>query len=87
MSASKNKIFQTTSFLSKSNSSYIELMYEKYSEDPNNVPESWRQYFEGINDNQDLIKKEVSGASWSPKKLKHIPDIDQIFMKNSFQKI
>ena len=76
MSASKNKIFETTSFLSKSNSSYIELMYEKYSNSPDNVPESWRQYFEGINDNQDLVKKEVSGASWSPKKLKHTSDID-----------
>ena len=70
MSASKNKIFQTTSFLSKSNSSYIELMYEKYCNSPNDVPESWKQYFEGINDNQDLVKKEVSGASWSPKKNK-----------------
>jgi 2-oxoglutarate dehydrogenase E1 component len=76
MSASKNKIFETTSFLSKSNSSYIELMYEKYSNSPDNVPESWRQYFEGINDNQDLVKKEVSGASWTPKKLKHTSDID-----------
>ena len=76
MSASKNKIFETTSFLSKSNSSYIELMYEKYSNNPDNVPESWRQYFEGINDNQDLVKKEVSGASWTPKKLKHTSDID-----------
>jgi len=70
MSASKNKIFQTTSFLSKSNSSYIELMYEKYCNSPSDVPESWKQYFEGINDNQDLVKKEVSGASWSPKKNK-----------------
>ena len=76
MSASKNKILETTSFLSKSNSSYIELMYEKYSNSPDNVPESWRQYFEGINDNQDLVKKEVSGASWTPKKVKHASDID-----------
>jgi len=76
MSASKNKIFQTTSFLSKSNSSYIELMYEKYCNSPSDVPESWKQYFEGINDNQDLVKKEVSGASWSPKKIKSPSDID-----------
>ena len=71
MSASKNKIFETTSFLSKSNSSYIELMYEKYSDSPNDVPESWRQYFEGINDNKDLVKKEVSGASWSPSSISY----------------
>ena len=76
MSASKNKIFQTTSFLSKSNSSYIELMYEKYCTSPNDVPESWKRYFEGIDDNRDLVKKEVSGASWSPKKIKSSSDID-----------
>ncbi len=76
MSASKNKIFETTSFLSKSNSSYIEQMYEKFCNNQNDVPDSWKQYFEGINENQDIIKKESVGASWSPKKLKSSSEID-----------
>ena len=76
MSASKNKIFQTTSFLSKSNSSYVEEMYEKFCNNPSDILESWRQYFEGINETHNIIKKELSGPSWSPKKIKSISDID-----------
>ena len=73
MSASKNKIFETTSFLSKSNSSYIEQMYEKYCEDPNGIPVSWKDYFEGLGENIQLIKKDTSKVSWEPKK----PSINQ----------
>jgi len=76
MSAYKNKIFQTTSFLSKSNSSYIEEMYEKFCNSPDDVPDSWRQYFDGITDNHDIAKKEISGVSWAPKKMKLSSDID-----------
>ena len=57
MSSSKSKIFETTSFLSKSNSSYIEEMYEKFCENPNLVPDSWKQYFEGIDDGKQSQKK------------------------------
>ena len=76
MSAYKNKIFQTTSFLSKSNSSYIEEMYEKFCNSPDDVPDSWRQYFDGITDNHNIVKKEISGVSWAPKKMKLSSDID-----------
>ena len=56
MSSSKNKIFETTSFLSKSNSSYIEEMYDIFK-DPNLVPNSWQQYFEGIDDGKKSQKE------------------------------
>ena len=46
MSSSKSKIFETTSFLSKSNSSYIEEMYEKF------IPEKLNQVL------NEKIKKE-----------------------------
>ena len=61
-------------------------MYEKYSNSPDNVPESWRHYFEGINDNQDLVKKEVSEHHGHQKNLKIPLILIQIFMKNLFQK-
>src|SRR5210317_1301350 len=76
MSASKNKVFQTTSFLSKSNSSYIEQMYEKYCHDPNQLPDSWKQYFDALGEEKELINKETNGASWAPKKIKSNVDID-----------
>ena len=76
MSASKNKVFQTTSFLSKSNSSYIEQMYEKFCHDPNQLPDSWKQYFDALGEEKELINKESNGASWAPKKIKSNVDID-----------
>ena len=63
MSSSKNKIFETTSFLSKSNSSYIEEMYDKFCKDPNLVPNSWQQYFEGIDDGKAISVNVGSGLS------------------------
>ena len=76
MSASKNKVFQTTSFLSKSNSSYIEQMYEKFCNDPNQLPDSWKQYFDALGEEKELINKETNGVSWAPKKIKSNVDID-----------
>ena len=74
MSSSKNKIFETTSFLSKSNSSYIEEMYDKFCKDPNLVPNSWQQYFEGIDDGKQS-QKEKTRVSWEPKKIKSSSEI------------
>ena len=75
MSSSKNKIFETTSFLSKSNSSYIEEMYDKFCKDPNLVPNSWQQYFEGIDDSKQSQKVKTR-VSWEPKKIKSSSEID-----------
>lgn len=78
MSSSKNKIFETTSFLSGMNSSYIDELYEKYAKDPQSIQESWRDFFSGLAENKELIQKETDGASWSPQKLKnkHNEDLD-----------
>ena len=78
MSSSKNKIFQTTSFLSGMNSSYIDDLYEKYVKDPQSIEESWRDFFFGLAEKKELIQKEKDGASWSPQKLrnKHNEDLD-----------
>ena len=67
-----NIIFQQTSFLQGSNSPFIEELYLKYLNDPNSIPESWVEFFKGLNENQDIIRKEISGPSWSPAKSKKI---------------
>ena len=58
MSSSKSKIFETTSFLAN----LIHLILKKCMknfENPNLVPDSWQQYFEGIDDGKNLkIKKQ-----------------------------
>ena len=78
MSSSKNLEFKKTSFLSKSNSGFIERMYLKFINKDSNLPESWKYYFEGIGDDLSTITKEINGPSWSQKKK---IDIDEIQKK------
>ena len=78
MSLSKNLEFEKTSFLSKSNSAFIEQMYLKYIGKDTDLPESWKDYFEGIGDELDIIAKEINGPSWSP--IRKI-DIDELQKK------
>ncbi|MDA7714270.1 2-oxoglutarate dehydrogenase E1 component [Candidatus Pelagibacter sp.] len=75
MSSSKNLEFEKTSFLSKSNSAFIEQMYLKFINKDKNLPESWQHYFEGISEDLNMIAKEINGPSWS---LKKKIDIDEI---------
>ena len=55
MSSSKNIEFEQTSFLSKSNSAFIEEMYTKYVEKDPALPESWKKYFETLGEDLNLI--------------------------------
>ena len=66
MSSSKNLEFEKTAFLSKSNSTFIEEMYMKYVNNDPNLPDSWKEYFNEIGDETDVIIKEINGPSWSP---------------------
>jgi len=75
MSSSKNLEFEKTSFLSKSNSAFIEQMYLKFINKDKDLPESWQNYFEGIDEDLSMIAKEINGPSWGIKKK---IDIDQI---------
>ena len=70
-----NIIFQKTSFLSGTNSSYIEKLYAKYVENPTSIPDSWRQFFEGLGDQKNNII-ESQGPSWAPSNIKHISNGD-----------
>ena len=68
MSSSKNLEYEKTSFLSKSNSIFIEEMYMKFVNNDPTLPESWKRYFIEIGDEKDIIVKEINGPSWSPSK-------------------
>ena len=79
MSSSKNLEFEKTSFLSKSNSAFIEQMYLKFINKDAELPESWKTYFEGIGDELSVIAKEINGPSWNHNKKKI--DIDELKKK------
>jgi len=79
MSSSKNLEYEKTSFLNKSNSAFIEQMYLKFINKDTDLPDSWKNYFEGIGDELNIIVKEINGPSWGPKKNK--VDIDELQKK------
>ena len=77
MSSSKNLEYKKTSFLSKSNSAFIEQMYLKFINRDSDLPESWKKYFLEIGEEVDVIAKEINGPSWSPVKKKINLDLIQ----------
>ena len=69
MSANKNNnIFEKTSFLGNNSSEFVETLYDDYLKNPSNLPEEWKNFFEGLNDKEEKIIKNFNGPSWSPKK-------------------
>ena len=69
MSSSKNNtIYKKTSFLAGNNSEFINEFYADYISDPNSLPESWRNFFNGLSDDEKLIYDNFKGPSWSPEK-------------------
>ena len=70
MSSPKNLEYKKTSFLSKSNNSFIEEMYIKYIEKDPTLPASWENYFNTLNEDLNLITKEIEGPIWKKNKKK-----------------
>ncbi len=69
MSSSKNNTtYKKTSFLVGNNSEFINEFYADYLSNPKSIPESWRQFFEGLSDDQKLIYNDIQGPSWSPER-------------------
>jgi len=63
-----NTIFEKTSFLQGSNSPFIEDLYLQYLKEPKNIPKSWADFFDDLDEDSDIIKKEILGPSWTPKR-------------------
>jgi 2-oxoglutarate dehydrogenase E1 component len=66
MSLTKNLEFEKTSFLTKSNSAFLEQMYLKYIKKDLDLPSSWKNYFDDLGDELDLVVNEIKGPSWAP---------------------
>ena len=61
--------FIKTSFLSGVNSSFIEKYYVQYLTNPSSLPNSWKLFFDGLGDEQDIITQNINGPSWAPEKI------------------
>jgi 2-oxoglutarate dehydrogenase E1 component len=66
MSLTKNLEFEKTSFLTKSNSAFLEQMYLKYINKDLDLPSDWKDYFDDLGDELDLVVSEIKGPSWAP---------------------
>ena len=67
-----NIIFEKTSFLQGGNSSFIKELYLQYLKNPTTMPQSWREFFDGLDEDKDAIHKEILGPSWAPRRNKSI---------------
>ena len=67
-SSNNNTIYKKTSFLAGNNSEFINEFYAEYLSDPKSIPKSWRQFFEGLSEEQKLIYHDLQGPSWSPER-------------------
>lgn len=56
--------------LSGINSEYIAHLYAQYCVNSNKVDVSWQAFFEGLNDDETALLKELNGASWTPEENK-----------------
>ena len=67
-SSNNNTIYKKTSFLAGNNSEFINEFYADYISDPNSLPKSWREFFDGLSDDEKLVYEDLKGPSWSPEK-------------------
>ena len=72
-----NSIYEKTSFLSKSNSAFIESLYLKYINSDPELPQGWKEFFDGLGDEKKYILNEIQGPSWAPNKINIKKIIDQ----------
>ena len=67
MSISSNRKLEETSFLSKSNSAFIEQMYLKYINKDKDLSVEWKKYFDDLKEDTSVAIKELEGPSWGKK--------------------
>ena len=86
-SSQDNNIFKKTSFLAGNNSAFIEEYYSEYLKDPSKLPQGWKEFFDGLKENREIISKTLEGPSWAPNKniKKNNLDSEDLFKEHSLE--
>jgi len=66
--SNKNFTYKKTSFLAGMNSEFINEFYADYISDPKSLPEGWKNFFDGLSEDEKLVFDDLKGPSWSPGK-------------------
>ena len=67
-SSNENTIFKKTSFLTGVNSEFINEFYADYISDPKSLPKGWKNFFDGLSEDEKLVFDNLNGPTWSPEK-------------------
>src|ERR1700749_2666563 len=59
-----NAAFALSSFLQGTNAAYIDDLYARFEQDPGSVDAEWQEFFKGLKDTPDDVRKNAEGASW-----------------------
>ena len=69
MDSDKNNLaLVKTSFLQGANISFIKELYLKYLSEPKSIPNSWMEFFDGLDEDHAVVVNEILGPSLTPKK-------------------
>ena len=61
MSSSDNNItLKKLTFLSGINSEFINKFYSDYLLDPRSIPDSWKNFFDGLSEDEKLVLQDLS---------------------------
>ncbi|ESQ74853.1 2-oxoglutarate dehydrogenase E1 component [Asticcacaulis sp. AC402] len=60
-----NQVFAETSFLYGANAVFIEMMQEKWAQDPTSVPPEWRAFFDSLMDKPETVKANAEAGGWA----------------------
>jgi 2-oxoglutarate dehydrogenase E1 component len=84
-SSHDNNVFKKTSFLAGNNSAFIEEYYLEYLENSSKLPPGWKEFFDGLKENQEIISKTLQGPSWAPlkKNKKSNFDLENLFKEET----
>ena len=63
-----SKDLDQNSFLFAGNGDFIEDLYLKFLENPENVDDYWRDFFKNLDEAQSQALQSILGASWLPRK-------------------
>ncbi|WP_194093834.1 2-oxoglutarate dehydrogenase E1 component [Marivivens aquimaris] len=75
---SPNDQFHASSFLQGHNAEYIEQLYARYSDNPNAVDKTWREFFAALGDSASDAKAEAAGPSWARNDWPPVPGGDLV---------
>ena len=68
--------YQDLSFLNGANAPFMAELFAQYLENPGSVDESWRQYFDALQDDAGAARHDVTGPSWAQRGTKIIGAVD-----------